>query len=117
VFDRLNEGEPAALEAVGAAARSIALALTALAALLDPEIIVLGGSVGVRPELIERVRAVLPSFYSRPVDVRASALGARAGLIGAVSLAANRLHNELFGISGMPGDLSLPNSLAARDAA
>jgi predicted NBD/HSP70 family sugar kinase len=117
VFDRLNAGEHAAVKAIDATAHSVALAVTALAALLDPEMIVLGGSVGVRLELVERVRAALPALYSRPIDVRASALGARAGLVGAISLAANRLHNTLFGLSGVPGDLSLPPSLVAWEAA
>jgi predicted NBD/HSP70 family sugar kinase len=116
VFDQLAQGERAAIKAIDATARSVALAVTSLAALLDPEMVVLGGSVGVRPELVERVRAAMPKLYSRPVDVRASALGARAGLVGAVSLAANRLHNNLFGLSGVPGELSLPQP-AARDAA
>ena len=62
VFDRLNAGERAAVEAIDATARSVALAATALAALLDPEMIVLGGSVGVRPELVERVRAAMPAL-------------------------------------------------------
>ena len=51
VFDRLEAGEGAATEVIDATARAVALALTSVAALLDPELIVLGGSIGVRPEL------------------------------------------------------------------
>jgi predicted NBD/HSP70 family sugar kinase len=117
LFDRLQNGDAAALAVIEGGARSLALAITALSAVLDPELIVLGGSVGIRPELVERVKAALPDYFARPADVRVSALGARAGLVGALSLAVNRLHNALFGMSGVPGELSLPGSLPRRAAA
>lgn len=117
LFDRLDAGDRAAIETIDAVARTIARAATALAAILDPELIVLGGSIGVRGELAERVRAATVALYARPIDIRVSALGPRAGLVGAVSLAVNRLHNELFGMSGVPGELSLPTAVAGRPAA
>jgi len=117
LFDRLAVGEPRARDALDATARTVALALTAVEAIVDPELIVLGGSVGVRIELVERVRSALKTLFARPVDVRVSALGSRAGLVGAVSLAVNRLHNALFGMSGVPKELSVPGFLAGRDAA
>ena len=113
LFDRLEAGEPAARETIEATGRAIALAITALESILNPEIVVLGGSIGIRTELADRVRALLGSVFARSVDVRVSALGARAGLVGAVSLAVNRLHNELFGMSSVPKDLSLPGRAAA----
>ena len=117
IFGRLEAGEREAIETIETTARSVALAVTAIEALLDPELIVLGGSIGLREELAARVRKHLSALFARPVDIRASALGARAGLVGAVSLAVNRLHNALFGMSGVPGELSLPTSLPRRDAA
>jgi predicted NBD/HSP70 family sugar kinase len=117
LFGRLENGDGAAQAAVEATARSLALAVTALAAVLDPELVVLGGSIGIRPELAERVKAAMRPLFARPVDIRISALGARAGLVGAVSLAVNRLHNALFGMSGMPRELSLPSAAAGRAAA
>ncbi len=117
LFDRLETGDALALKAIEATARTVALALTAVEAIVDPELIVLGGSIGIRPELVERVRSALRSLFARPVDVRVSALGARAGLVGAVSLAVNRLHNDLFGMSGVPKELSVPGVVAGRAAA
>jgi predicted NBD/HSP70 family sugar kinase len=117
LFDRVAAGDPAALDAIDSVARTVALAATALAAILDPELIVLGGSIGVRAELADRVRAATRSLYARPIDIRVSALGARAGLVGAVSLAVNRLHNALFGMSGVPKELSLPSHVARSAAA
>ena len=116
LFDRLEAGEHAADETIDRVAHTIALAATSLAAILDPELIVLGGSIGARAELAERVQAATGALYARPIDIRVSALGARAGLIGAVSLAVNRLHNQLFGMSGVPGELNLPTAVAGRPA-
>lgn len=109
LFDRLEAGDAAADAAIDATARWLALSITSIAAILDPELVVLGGSIGARPELAERVRAAIGAYFARPVDIRTSALGSRAGLVGAVSLAVNRLHNDLFGMSKAPKELTLPN--------
>lgn len=37
-----------------------------------------------------------------------SALGSRATLVGALGVALNHLHNPLFGLMALPGDLTLP---------
>ena len=63
------------------------------------------------------MRSALRTLFARPVDIRVSALGSRAGLVGAVSLAVNRLHNALFGMSGLPKALRVPGVAAGRDAA
>ena len=116
VFQRLEEGDVPARSTVDAVGRTIALAVAALASILDPELVVMGGSIGVRPELIERVRAHLPAVVARPVTVMPSELGSRAGLVGALSSAVNRLHNGLFGVSDLPGELTLPGLALSRAA-
>jgi hypothetical protein len=55
--------------------------------------------------LVERVQNRMSAVFTRKVAIRASALGARAGLVGAVSLAVRRLHKDQFGISGAPSEL------------
>jgi len=55
---------------------------------------VFGGSIGVRPELYERVRRALPALFSRPITIAPSQLGDRAGLIGAVCAAAHALRQN-----------------------
>ncbi len=108
VFVRLEAGDAIAASVLDDVARSLALAVATLGSILDPEIVVMGGSIGIRPELLERVQAALPGAFARPVAVVPSLLGSRAGLVGALSSAVNSLHNELFGIAGLPGDFSLP---------
>ncbi|MER8578479.1 ROK family protein [Mesorhizobium sp. M1423] len=97
IFDRLNGGDPAAGEVLNATACSVALAITTLQAVLDLDLFVLGGSIGARPELIERVRLQIGNVLARPVRIVGSALGTRAGLIGAVSTATENLRCHAFG--------------------
>ena len=47
-------------------ARRVALAVVTLQSLLDLELIVLGGSIGVRPELYERVRRLFRASSHHP---------------------------------------------------
>ena len=116
IFDRFEGGDTVAAAVLDDTATTLALAITALYAIVDPEIVVLGGSIGIREELIERVRRIMPRVFERRVNLVASHLGSRAGLVGAVSSAVSRLHNEIFGIPNLPGELALPAGPLARAA-
>ncbi len=116
IFDRFATGDQEAAAVLDDTATTLALAITALYAIVDPEIVVLGGSIGIREELIERVRQIMPRVFERPVVLVASHLGSRAGLVGAVSSAVSRLHNEIFGIPNLPGELALPSAPLAKAA-
>jgi predicted NBD/HSP70 family sugar kinase len=95
IFRLMQEGDEVAAAVLDTTARWVALAVATLQSLLDLELIVFGGSIGVRPELYERVRRALPALFSRPVIIAPSTLGDRAGLIGAVCAAAQALrHNR-----------------------
>jgi predicted NBD/HSP70 family sugar kinase len=87
IFRLLEEGDPVAASVIDTTARWVALTVVTLQSLLDLELIVLGGSIGVRPGLYERVRRALPRLFSRPITIAPSRLGDRAGLIGAVCAA------------------------------
>ena len=97
LFDRLATGEAAAKAVLDEAARLLAAGLIAVRAIADPARIVLGGSIGVRPELIERVRLWLDRGGAADLPVEASALGSRAGLVGAVRLGLAAARASLFG--------------------
>ncbi len=77
------DGAGWAEQALDRAARRIAAALASVQALLGPDCIVVGGGVGLAPGLLARLRAHLAGLPDlvRP-DLRAAALGARAGLLG-----------------------------------
>ena len=94
VFRRVEEGDEVAESVLDATAHRVAIAVVTLQSLLDLEIIVLGGSIGVRPELCDRVRRDLPSLFSRPINIAPSKLGDRAGIVGAVCAAAHALRQN-----------------------
>jgi predicted NBD/HSP70 family sugar kinase len=108
IFDAVGRGDPIARTTVIETARLLALAVMSVSTLIDPELIVLGGSIGVRPELLGAVRDILPSCMAEPVRVEASMLGSRAGIVGALAVAINNIHNSLFGPAILPKALALP---------
>ena len=94
IFRLLEDGDEVAASVLDTTARWVALAVVTLLSLLDLELIVLGGSIGVRPELYERVQKDLPALFPRPITIAPSQLGDRAGLIGAVCAAAHALRQN-----------------------
>lgn len=94
IFSLLEEGDKVAASVLDTTARWVALAVATLQSVLDLELIVFGGSIGVRPELYERVQRILPALFSRPIAVAPSRLGDRAGLIGAVCAAARAMRQD-----------------------
>jgi predicted NBD/HSP70 family sugar kinase len=95
IFLLLEQGDEVAVSVLDTTARWVAFAIVTLQSLLDLELIVFGGSIGMRPELYERVRRALPTLFSRPIAIAPSRLGDRAGLIGAAWAAGQALrHNQ-----------------------
>jgi predicted NBD/HSP70 family sugar kinase len=107
LFDRLP-ADAAARRTIDETTRLLALAVVAVAATIDPQMVVFGGSIGGRPEIVEAVRATLASLMTMPVDVAAGELGNRAGIAGALAIGINNIHNALFAPSISPRLLSLP---------
>ena len=91
IFRQLEQGDEVAASVLDTTAQWVALAVVTLQSLLDLELIVFGGSIGVRPELYERVRTILPALFSRPITIAPSRLGDRAGLVGAAWAAGQAL--------------------------
>jgi predicted NBD/HSP70 family sugar kinase len=105
IFDCLGEDE-AAQRTIDEVARIIAIAILAVQSVIDPEVVVLGGSIGVRPELGKKVVDQLARCMRDPVPVEVSALGSRATLIGAIGSAIDMVHRKVFGIGGESGSMS-----------
>lgn len=76
------------------AGRLIALAILSVCAVIDPEKVVLGGSIGIRPELLARTTYHLGRCMAVPPSCQISALGNRAGALGAVRAARLLLADE-----------------------
>ncbi|OIJ94000.1 ROK family transcriptional regulator [Streptomyces monashensis] len=97
VFDAARQGNPAAGKAVELEAERIAHTVAAAAAVLDPDLVVLGGGVGHSVDLLlrpvqEQVRGLTPL---RP-RIAPSRLGEDAVLLGAVATALDTARDLVF---------------------
>jgi glucokinase len=98
VFVAASREDPAAQGAVRSAMLALTAGVGAIVALLAPEIVVLGGSVGVRHETVSAIRAGLADatqpFAAPTVRIEPSALGSLSSLYGAAYLALQVLHGK-----------------------
>ena len=103
IFDAAASGDDAAQTALDEIARQVARAMAALAAVMDPTCIVVGGSVGTRDELFGGVEKYVSMCFPRAVQIEKSVLGNHAALAGGTSVALSRLHLSLFteGLKGV----------------
>lgn len=97
VFSRTRSGDEVARQVVDAEAERIGSALAAVASVVDPSLIVLGGGIGVNADLLltgvrRRLRAVSP--LNPRVEV--STLGRDAVLRGALETGLDHARSELF---------------------
>ncbi|MET8076586.1 ROK family protein [Streptomyces sp. NPDC005303] len=97
-FEAARAGDPAALAEVDELVENIASILTTLSWTVAPSLIVLGGGLEDAADvLLPRLRAALRAARTPAVELRATALGHDAPLVGAVKLALDRMDTELFG--------------------
>ena len=108
VFERAQAGDAHAAEVVDETARLTAMAAATVVATVDPQLLVMGGSIGTRPEFAHKVGQVLSQLAPRTIEIRTSTLGKRACVVGALSVALRALHDEIFGIAELGGAVPLP---------
>jgi predicted NBD/HSP70 family sugar kinase len=75
VFEAAERGERRAREVVTAEAKLVARALCSIIAVVDPDLIVLGGGIGKANGFVEAVRLELDALAPVATEVRVSALG------------------------------------------
>nr|WP_281431835.1 ROK family transcriptional regulator [Rhizobium setariae] len=108
IFEKAAAGDNNAVTVLDDTAKLLARGIGAIAAIANPQKVILGGSIGLREELIERVRKFLPQCFPYPVEIEASVLGARAAIVGAAAIGLSHLHNALFGADAPDSRMSLP---------
>ncbi|MBZ7922968.1 ROK family transcriptional regulator [Ensifer adhaerens] len=118
IFANAEAGDAAAVSVLDETGRFLARGVAAIAAIANPQKVILGGSIGLRPEMLERVKTFLPQCFPYPVTVETGELGSRAAIIGAAAIGLSQLHNTLFGVDAPDGRISLPraNVNALREA-
>ncbi|MEU9044319.1 MULTISPECIES: ROK family transcriptional regulator [unclassified Kitasatospora] len=97
VFERARAGEAAALRAVEREAEQLAYAVAVLSAVLDPDLVVLGGGIGSSADLLlEPLEQALHRLAPMRPTLAPSLLGEEAVLLGAVSTALESARPEVF---------------------
>ena len=101
VFERADAGDPVASAIVADVVASVAEVATAVAALVDPSVIVLGGGLAAgRPRLVDAVAEHLAGSVPFPPRVVPSALEGAAVAHGAIALALAHVRSHLPDPSG-----------------
>jgi predicted NBD/HSP70 family sugar kinase len=90
LLDRAALGPSAAAgdqRAVGQLIDVVGRAIVSVAAVVDPELVLLGGPVGTHPALLPRVRDMIAEAFPGPTRIDRGALGEHAPLHGALRMA------------------------------
>ncbi len=88
VLDLADHGEEHAIGIAAEQVAAVALAAIAVRYVLDPEVVVIGGGIGLRPGFLAQLERELARKGASSVPVRASVLAERAGAVGAANAAA-----------------------------
>ena len=96
VLERSRDGDDAAAAVVDKAAQQIGLAIATVCAVIDPELVVLGGRIAGSPDLLPAVRATVGRLLPIPMRIEISVLAERAALEGALAMALRDARNRLF---------------------
>ena len=96
VFSAAAAGNALAREVVTAEAVIVARALAAIVAVVDPELIVLGGGIGGAPGFAEQVEAELTRLSPVAPEVRPSALGDDVVVDGCLAVGGERLWDRVL---------------------
>lgn len=95
VLDLLEVNNPQAVEEVSKAGRLIGEVAATVVALINPDVLVLGGDIGkteyLRHALHERLLQLTQPLATRQLEVKSSSLGDRAGIFGCVELVKSKV--------------------------
>jgi predicted NBD/HSP70 family sugar kinase len=99
IFDAARHGDPAADRVVKIEARRLAHAIAAVAAVLDPELVVLGGGIGTGGGdlLLRPIGAALASISPFSPRLEVSTLGADAVIAGCTATGLGLAFDRIFG--------------------
>jgi predicted NBD/HSP70 family sugar kinase len=102
VFELADAGNPAARAVVDHVASRLGTAIATVCAILDPELVVLGGGIGASPLLLRPVRGSAAALVPVTARIETSLLGERAALQGAIAVALNAARTTLLSPGAAP---------------
>ncbi len=108
IFERARNHEPQALAIIDQTAALLARGIASVCVVTNPDVVLLGGSIGARPEIIAAAIRHVARCFPYPVRVEQSPLGNHAALCGAVAIGLEDLHTALFAKSSPGAVVTLP---------
>lgn len=104
VFELAVDGNAAARSVVDHVASRLGTAIATVCAILDPELVVLGGGIGASPLLLRPVRGSAAALVPITARIETSLLGERAALQGAIAVALHAARTTLLsgGVAALP---------------
>jgi predicted NBD/HSP70 family sugar kinase len=102
VFELATIGNAAARSVVDHVASRLGTAIATVCAILDPELVVLGGGIGASPLLLRPVRGAAAALVPITARIETSLLGERAALQGAIAVALHAARTTLLSPGAAP---------------
>jgi predicted NBD/HSP70 family sugar kinase len=102
VFELAGTGNLAAQSVVDHVASRLGTAIATVCAILDPELVVLGGGIGASPMLLRPVRGSAAALVPITARIETSLLGERAALQGAIAVALHAARTVLLSQGAPP---------------
>jgi predicted NBD/HSP70 family sugar kinase len=96
VFELASRGDEAARAVIEHVAARLGAAIATCCAILDPELVVLGGGIGANPLLLRRVRGATAALVPITARIETTVLGDRAALQGAIAIALQAARDDLL---------------------
>ena len=96
VFELAGGGNTAARSVVDHVAARLGTAIATVCAILDPELVVLGGGIGASPLLLRPARGSAAALVPITARIETSLLGERVALQGAIAVALHAARTTLF---------------------
>jgi predicted NBD/HSP70 family sugar kinase len=100
VFELASAGDKTAREVVDHVASRLGTAIATVCAIIDPELVVLGGGIGANPLLLRPVRGAAAALVPIPARIETSSLGDRAAMHGAIAVALQAVRAQLLSQNG-----------------
>jgi predicted NBD/HSP70 family sugar kinase len=102
VFELAGDGNAAAASVVEHVAARLGTAIATVCAILDPELVVLGGGIGASPLLLRPVRGAAAALVPITTRIETSLLDERAAVHGAIAVALHAARTTLLSVGPPP---------------
>ena len=96
VFKLAQDGDAHAQAVTQVVERRLGAAIASVIAVIDPELVVLGGGIGANRFLLPGVRATVAELVPLSARIETSTLGERSALHGAIAIALREARAQLF---------------------